>query len=171
MCWVGAVDEARLSIGEVASRAGVATSALRYYEERGLIAAERGPDGRRRFHRDVLRRVAFIQAAQRLGLTLEEIAAALATLPGGRTPTKADWSALSRRWRARLDAEIAALERLRDDLDACIGCGCLSLRACALYNPGDAAGATGVGARYLGDTTSAQVLAELSRQGSPTPER
>lgn len=150
-----------LGIGEVAQRAGVATSALRYYEELGLIEAERTPGARRAFRRDVLRRLAFIQAAQRVGLTLSEVADALGSLPKGRTPTKADWARLSRGWRARLDAEIATLERLRDDLTSCIGCGCLSLRACALYNPDDHAAAFGTGARYLAETTSAEVLADL----------
>ena len=147
-----------LPIGEVAERAGVATSALRFYEEQGLIAAQRTAGGQRVFPRAVLRRLAFIQAAQRVGLSLEEVRTALASLPRERTPTKADWTRVSRGWRDRLDQEIAALVLLRDDLDSCIGCGCLSLRSCALYNPGDAASAAGTGARYLGATTSAEVL-------------
>lgn len=165
------MDADLMRIGEVAERAGIATSALRYYEEVGLIASGRTPTGQRRYPRDVLRRLAFIQAAQRVGLTLEEIAAALATLPGGRTPTTADWARLSRAWRARLDAEIASLERLRDDLTSCIGCGCLSLRSCALYNPDDAAGrhGTGTGARYLDDLTSAEVLAALDTEAADAP--
>ena len=136
-------------IGAFAQRAGLAASALRYYETQGLIAAARTAGGRRCYPRALLRRVAFIRAAQAVGLSLDEIRAALATLPDGRTPTPADWAALSRAWRPRLDARIAALTRLRDQLDACIGCGCLSLKRCALYNAGDAAGATGSGARYL----------------------
>ena len=138
-----------LTIGQLAERAGVATSALRFYEAGGLIHAERTDSGHRRFPREALRRVAFIQVAQRVGLTLEEIRGALATLPDGRTPTAPDWERLSRGWRGRLDEEIAALVRVRDQLSSCIGCGCLSLRACALYNPDDRAGARGPGARYL----------------------
>ena len=147
-----------LTIGEVADRSGVATSALRFYEDRGLLASERTAGGQRRYHRDALRRIAFIRAAQRVGLTLDEIAEALDSLPRGRTPTKADWARLSRRWRSRLDEQLARLEALRDDLDACIGCGCLSLRACALYNPEDGAAALGAGARYLEGDSSADVI-------------
>lgn len=138
-----------LTIGEVARRSGVATSALRYYESRGLITAERTSGNQRRYARAVLRRVAFIRAAQRVGLGLEEIAAALDTLPEGRTPTKADWQRLSASWRPRLDEQIERLERLRDDLAGCIGCGCLSLESCALYNPDDALAARGTGAVVL----------------------
>jgi MerR family redox-sensitive transcriptional activator SoxR len=127
----------------------VATSALRFYESHGLISSERADSGHRRYAREVLRRIAFIRVAQRIGLTLEEVGAALATLPSARTPTAADWARLSGGWRRRLDEEIATLERVRDDLDSCIGCGCLSLRACALYNPDDRAGRRGPGARYL----------------------
>lgn len=143
------MDGDLLTIGEVASRAGLATSALRFYESEGLIHSDRATSGHRRYHREVLRRVAFIRVAQRVGLTLEEIRAALATLPDGRTPTAADWERLSKRWRSRLDDEIAALERVRDQLSSCIGCGCLSLRACGLYNPADVAAVKGAGARYL----------------------
>lgn len=140
---------ASLTIGEVARRAGVATSALRFYEEIGLLASERGPGGARRYPRSVLRRVAVIQAAKAIGLPLAEIKATLDTLPDGRTPSKADWERLSRSWRGRLDERIAELERLRDGLTSCIGCGCLSLRSCRLFNPGDALGADGPGARRL----------------------
>ena len=140
-----------LTIGEVAERAAVATSALRFYEREGLIAADRTAGGQRRYHRDVLRRIAFVRAAQRVGLTLEEIRASLATLPDARTPTAADWARLSRSWRPLLDRRIAELERVRDRLDACIGCGCLSLRACHLSNPGDIAAADGPGPRWLLD--------------------
>ena len=143
-----------LSIGEVATRTGVATSALRYYEREGLVRSERTDGDQRRFHRDALRRIAFIRIAQRVGLTLDEIRAALSSLPEGRTPTKADWAKLSRSWRPQLDEQIAVLVRLRDELTSCIGCGCLSLRTCALYNPDDAAAALGAGPRYLlGDTS------------------
>ena len=143
------MDHEPLSIGDVANRAGVATSALRYYESEGLVAATRSDGGQRRYEREVLRRIAFIRAAQRVGLSLDEIRAALATLPNERTPTKADWERLSRAWRARLSAQIALLEGLRDQLTSCIGCGCLSFKACALYNPSDAAAALGDGPRYL----------------------
>ena len=138
-----------LTIGELAERSGVATSALRYYETQGLIESVRTTGNQRRFERATLRRVAFIRSAQRVGLTLEEIQEALATLPSGRTPTKADWSRLSREWRPRIDAQIERLERLRDRLDSCIGCGCLSLRRCALSNPDDVLAPLGPGAVYL----------------------
>ncbi|HEY8200732.1 MAG TPA: redox-sensitive transcriptional activator SoxR [Actinomycetota bacterium] len=138
-----------LPIGVVAARTGVAASALRYYESEGLITSQRSEGGQRRYPREVLRRVAFIRTAQRVGLSLEDIKAAMAALPSGRTPTKADWERLSRSWRARLDDQIAVLERLRDRLTSCIGCGCLSLKTCRLHNPGDAAAALGAGPRYL----------------------
>jgi MerR family redox-sensitive transcriptional activator SoxR len=138
-----------LTIGEVAERTGLATSALRYYEAEGLVASTRTSGGQRRYHRDVLRRIAFIRSAQTVGLELDEIRAALDSLPAQRTPTKADWARLSARWRPLLDERIAELERLRDQLTDCIGCGCLSLRACALYNPDDRAARFGPGARYL----------------------
>ncbi len=142
-----------LTIGEVARRSGVAASALRFYEERGLIAAERaGPGGHRRYARPVLRRIAFIVFAQRVGLTLEEIAGELAKLPPDRAPTKRDWGRLSSGWSARIDARIAELEGLKAGLTECIGCGCLSLSRCRLANPGDRAAAAGPGPRYwLGD--------------------
>lgn len=141
-----------LPIGEFARRAGMASSALRFYEQQGLLASARSSGGRRLYPRADLRRVAFIRAAQAVGLGLADIAAALATLPGGRTPTAADWQKLSRQWQPLLDARIATLMRLRDQLASCIGCGCLSLQRCALYNPGDAAARHGPGARYwLGD--------------------
>ena len=138
-----------LTIGELAARGAVAVSAIRFYEARGLIAAERTPGGQRRFARATLRRLAFIAAAQQVGLTLEETKVALAQLPAGRTPTRADWQALSQVWRERLDVRIAALQRLRDDLTGCIGCGCLSLRRCRLYNSTDAAAAEGRGSRLV----------------------
>ncbi|MCU1427850.1 MAG: soxR [Actinomycetia bacterium] len=151
------VSEVLISIGEVADRTGVATSALRFYEREGLVRAVRSEGGQRRFHRDSLRRVAFIRVAQRVGLTLEEIRDALDSLPQGRTPTKADWERLSRAWRPRLDEQIAVLQRMRDELSSCIGCGCLSLRACALYNPEDAAASLGSGPRYLLGNTPADL--------------
>lgn len=145
--------EQLLGIGEVAERSGLASSALRFYERQGLIASTRTSGGQRRYRRDVLRRIAFIRVAQRVGLSLEEIAQALADLPEQRAPTKAEWARLSRSWRSRLDERIFLLEGLRDKLTGCIGCGCLSLRTCSLYNPEDRASGLGVGPRYLlGDT-------------------
>jgi MerR family redox-sensitive transcriptional activator SoxR len=142
-----------MPIGDVAARTGVAPSALRFYEQENLVRSERTDGGQRRFHRDALRRIAFIRIAQRVGLSLDEIRDALASLPEERTPTKADWAKLSRSWRPQLDEQIAVLVRLRDELTSCIGCGCLSLRTCSLYNPDDAAAALGAGPRYLlGDT-------------------
>lgn len=141
-----------LTIGQLSERSGVATSALRYYEERGLIHSERTAGNQRRYAQPELRRVAFIRSAQRVGLTLEEVEEALSTLPEGRTPTKADWARLSRSWRPRIDEQIERLERLREKLDGCIGCGCLSLRTCALNNPGDEAAPRGPGAVFLEPT-------------------
>lgn len=138
-----------ISIGELADRSGVSVAALRFYEERGLIVAERSAGNQRRYRRAVLRRVAFIRAAQRLGLSLGDIATALAGLPADRDPKKADWTRLSTRWRTQLDERIQELERLRDELTGCIGCGCLSLRRCALLNAADQAATSGPGARYL----------------------
>jgi MerR family redox-sensitive transcriptional activator SoxR len=138
-----------LSIGALGERAGVAPSALRYYEDQGLIRADRTEAGHRRYPRATLRRVAFIRVAQQLGLSLEEIRSALASLPEGRTPTEEDWSRLAESWRPRLDAQIAMLERLRDRLDGCIGCGCLSVEACPLRNPQDTLSQLGAGAHVL----------------------
>ena len=140
---------APLTIGQLAKRAGVAASALRFYEAEGLIAGSRSAGGHRQYPRHVLRRVAFIRAAQVVGLTLPQIKAALATLPQGRTPTKADWTRLSAGWAPLLDERIAALQQLRERLTGCIGCGCLSLKACALYNPEDVKRGEGAGARLL----------------------
>jgi len=138
-----------LPIGEVAARSGVASSALRFYEEQGLIHAVRSDGGQRRFHREMLRRIAFIRVAQRVGLSLADIRTALATLPEHRTPTAADWERLSRSWLDRLTEQIDMMVRLRDELTSCIGCGCLSFKVCKLYNPGDAAASLGDGPRYL----------------------
>ena len=138
-----------LSIGQVARRSGVAASALRFYESQGLIWSTRLPGKQRRFSSDMLRRIAFIAAAQRVGLSLANIRDALASLPANRTPTKADWEALSRTWRPLLDARIDELQRLRSQLGSCIQCGCLSLKACGLFNPGDRAASEGPGARRL----------------------
>ncbi len=143
--------EAELTIGAVSERTGVATSALRFYEAEGLIHATRSPGGQRRYPRDTLRRVSFIRVAQQVGLSLDEIRTALHELPERRTPTENDWQRLSASWRPRLDAQIAMLERLRDRLDGCIGCGCLSLRFCRMLNPDDQAAERGPGPRYVLD--------------------
>ena len=141
-----------MTITEVSRRSGVAASALRFYEERGLIASERAGSGHRRYPRSVLRRIAFIVFAQRVGLTLEEIGSELAKLPENRAPTRRDWSRLSTRWSARIDDRIAELHRLKAGLTECIGCGCLSLDRCQLSNPGDRAADAGPGPRYwIGD--------------------
>ena len=137
-----------LPIGEVAKRSGVAASALRFYEERGLITSERAGSGHRQFPRPVLRRIAFIVFAQKVGLTLEEIGAELEKLPPDRAPTRADWSRLSAGWSGRIDERIAELERLKAGLGECIGCGCLSLDRCKLANPDDRAARGGPGPRY-----------------------
>ena len=141
--------ETELAIGEVAERSGLAVSAIRFYEDRGLVVSKRTAGGQRRFRRDVLRRLAFIQAAQRVGLTLDEIGAALGVLPDDAGPTAPEWRELSASWRPLLDERIALLTALRDQLDHCIGCGCLSLDRCRLSNPGDRAARLGPGARYL----------------------
>jgi MerR family redox-sensitive transcriptional activator SoxR len=138
-----------LTIGEVAGRSGVAPSALRFYEDRGLVRPARTDGNQRRYEPDVLRRVAFIRVAQRVGLSLDEIGSALGELPAGRTPTRRDWQRLSARWRPRLDTRIDLLVRLRDQLSDCIGCGCLSLKTCALHNADDVVGRLGAGPRLL----------------------
>jgi MerR family redox-sensitive transcriptional activator SoxR len=140
-----------LTIGEVAQRSGLAASAIRFYERQTLIHAERTPSGQRRFRRDVLRRIAFIRIAQRVGLSLDEIVTALAGLPVDRAPSQQDWQRLTRGWRERLDQRIILLEALRSGLTSCIGCGCLSLRTCALSNADDVAAALGAGPQYLLD--------------------
>jgi MerR family transcriptional regulator, redox-sensitive transcriptional activator SoxR len=139
----------KVTIGEVAERTGVSVSALRYYEAEGLLRSTRTEGGQRRYNRDVIRRVSFVRIAQQVGLSLEEIRDSLNSLPDDRTPTKRDWAVLSNRWSSRLDHQIAVLIRLRDDLTSCIGCGCLSLKACSLYNPRDMASSLGTGARFL----------------------
>jgi MerR family redox-sensitive transcriptional activator SoxR len=138
-----------LTIGELSARSGVSQSALRFYERKGLIAAERSSGNQRRYPIVTLRRVALVQAGRAAGIPLERIRAALDTLPAGRTPTKRDWERLSRSWRRELDERIATLEAIRGRLTTCIGCGCLSLRTCALLNPEDEAGSLGGGAHYL----------------------
>jgi len=138
-----------LTPGEVAERAGVAVSALHFYEREGLIESDRTAGNQRRYHRDVLRRISFIRVSQGLGISLADIGEALDTLPVNKVPTKADWTRLSRRWRADLNARIDHLQDLRDKLDGCIGCGCLSLKSCALYNANDNLSAQGPGPRRL----------------------
>ena len=138
-----------LTIGEVVERSGFPHSALRYYEREGLVAATRTTGGQRRYERSVLRRLAVIRAARAIGIGLEDVREALDALPADHTPTKADWTRLSKRWRGRLDEQIDALVALRDGLDSCIGCGCLSLARCRLMNPGYRAAAAGEGARML----------------------
>ena len=130
--------EELLTMSYVSERSGFAASALRFYEREGLIQAERSSGGQRRYRRDVLRRLAFVRAARNVGLSLDEVRAELGQLPDERTPTTGDWHRISRNWRVRLNEKITAIEALRDRLDSCIGCGCLSLKSCSLYNPGDA---------------------------------
>lgn len=138
-----------LTISEIARRSGVAASALRFYEERGLIKSERAGSGHRRYPRSVLRRIAFIVFAQKMGLTLEEVGGELGKLPSNRVPERADWAKISGSWTKRIDERIAELQRLREGLTQCIGCGCLSLKQCQLANPGDRAARQGPGPRYL----------------------
>jgi MerR family transcriptional regulator, redox-sensitive transcriptional activator SoxR len=149
--------DALLTVAQVAERSGFAPSALRFYERQGLITATRSGGGQRRYRRDVLRRLAFLRAARNVGLSLDEVSAELARLPDERTPTTADWHRISKSWRKRLNDRIAAIEALRDRLDSCIGCGCLSLKACSLYNPGDALAGTVV-------PTGAALLPRLLRE-------
>jgi MerR family redox-sensitive transcriptional activator SoxR len=146
------------TVSEIADRSGFAASAIRFYESQGLITATRTSGGQRRFERQMLRRLAFIRAARNVGLSLEEVADALAKLPDGRTPTRADWAALSKTWRTRLDDQIAGLMALRDNLDSCIGCGCLSLKRCAISNPADSAAVAGPGAVYLPNSLRRQAV-------------
>jgi MerR family redox-sensitive transcriptional activator SoxR len=138
-----------LTIGDFAARSGVAQSALRYYEKEGLIRSTRTGGNQRRYHRSELRRVAFIRIAQQVGVSLDEIRDALTALPESRTPTKADWARLSARWRKRIEDRIALMERLRDQLTGCIGCGCLSMQRCQLINPADRLAEVGPGPRVL----------------------
>ena len=149
-----------LTVSEVAHRSGFASSALRFYEREGLITASRSGGGQRRYQRQVLRRLAFIKAARNVGLSLDEIRAELEQLPLSRTPTPGDWRRISRDWRSRLNDRIAAIEALRDRLDSCIGCGCLSLKVCALYNPDDTIGQAAVPA-------GAALLPPLLREPGP----
>jgi MerR family redox-sensitive transcriptional activator SoxR len=155
-----------LTIGELARRSGVAASALRYYETIGLIRAERTGGGQRRYARATLRRVAFVRAAQRVGLSLVEARDAMATLPSDRAPDATEWSHVARAWQRRIDHEIALLQTLRRNLAGCIGCGCLSLRTCRIYNPDDAVAERGAGARYLLGDSADDVRASASTSAS-----
>jgi len=144
-----------ISIGYLAARTGLAVSAIRYYESQGLVHPERNAGGQRRFLRADIRRLSFVKIAQQFGFTIPQIVQTLETLPEGRTPTKADWTRISKTFRTALDSKIATLNDLRDKLDGCIGCGCLSLQTCKLYNPDDRARENGPGPRYLmGDSSS-----------------
>lgn len=138
-----------ISIGQLAGRVGIAVSAIRFYETKGLISSIRNAGGQRRFLRSDVRRLSFVLIAQQLGFSIHDIAQELSALPSGRTPTKSDWAAASERFRIRLDERIQAMNTMRDRLDGCIGCGCLSLDVCQLYNPEDRANAAGAGPRYL----------------------
>ena len=158
------MNETIITIGELAKRSGVATSAIRFYEEQGLISSTRTGGGQRQYRRETLRRIGFIRAAQAVGLNLAEIRSALEALPGQRTPTKQDWERLSRAWQPLLQERIDGLIALRDQLASCVGCGCLSLKSCSLYNPEDIARRRGSGARYLLGDTSRAVLAEAKGQ-------
>ncbi|MFC8732239.1 redox-sensitive transcriptional activator SoxR [Luteimicrobium sp. NPDC057192] len=161
-----------LTPGQVAERAGITVSALHFYEREGLVTSVRTSGNQRRYHRDVLRRLAFVRVSQRVGIALADIRAALATLPDGRTPTKADWARLSRGWRDHLDARIDQLQRLRDGLDGCIGCGCLSLRTCTLNNPDDLLADTGSGPRRLLTESAAEADGVVERaRGAVGPGR
>jgi MerR family transcriptional regulator, redox-sensitive transcriptional activator SoxR len=155
------------TVSEIANRSGFAASAIRFYESQGLITATRTSGGQRRFERQMLRRLAFIRAARNVGLSLEEVADALAKLPDGRTPTRADWAALSKAWRGRLDDQIAGLMALRDNLESCIGCGCLSLKRCAISNPGDTAAIAGSGAVYLPKSLRREAVRRSSGANQP----
>jgi len=158
-----------LTISEVARRSGVAASALRFYEQQGLVRSERAGSGHRRFPRAVLRRIAFIVFAQKIGLTLQEVAAELAQLPANRVPERADWARMSGRWTRRVDERIAELQRLREGMTACIGCGCLSLTTCALANPGDRAARQGSGPRYW--MTNLKLKTQNLKPEAPPPSR
>src|SRR6201997_1865921 len=155
------------TVGETAQRSGFAASAIRFYDSQGLITATRTSGGQRRFERQMLRRLAFIRAARNVGLSLDEVADALAQLPDSRTPTRADWARLSKTWRARLDDQIAGLIALRDNLESCIGCGCLSLKRCAISNPGDAAAVAGSGAVYLPKSLRREAISRSSGANQP----
>ena len=156
----------RLTIGELSHRSGVAASALRFYEDVDLISSERTAGNQRRYARSTLRRVAFIRAAQRVGLSLEEIKGALASLPNNRTPTKADWQRVSMAWTGRIEQQIADLRRLKDKLTGCIGCGCLSMRTCFLSNPDDIEGERGTGPAWLATDENDGEIRDVERESA-----
>lgn len=156
-----------LTVSELANRSGFAPSAIRFYDNEGLISASRTSGGQRRFERTTLRRLAFIRAARNVGLTLDEVADALEKLPESRTPNRTDWAKLSKQWRGRLDDQIAGLVALRDSLDSCIGCGCLSLKRCAISNPGDTAAIAGSGAVYLPKSLRREAISRSSGANQP----
>lgn len=156
----------RLTIGELSHRSGVAASALRFYEDIDLISSERTAGNQRRYARSTLRRVAFIRAAQRVGLSLDEIKDALASLPDNRTPTKSDWQRVSNAWTGRIERQIADLHRLKDKLTGCIGCGCLSMRTCFLSNPGDIEGDRGVGPAWLATDENDGEVRDVERESA-----
>ena len=162
-------DQAELTVGQLAARSGVAVSALHFYERQGLISSRRTSGNQRRYKRDVLRRVALIRIAQRVGIPLADVAAVLVLLPDGRTPTRHDWQRIAQSWRAELDARIRHLQQLRDDFTDCVGCGCLSIDRCRLANPYDQLSKHGPGPRRL----LAPALAQLddSRASDPAPQR
>lgn len=143
------VEKGMISIGQMADRTGLAVSAIRFYEAEGLVRPIRTAGGQRQFHRADIRRLSFVRISQQLGFTIADIRDQMQKLPEGRTPNRADWTRLARGFRADLDVRIASLQKLRDSLDGCIGCGCLSLKRCALYNPNDQARRAGPGPRYL----------------------
>lgn len=153
-----------LSIGTIAARTGLAVSAIRYYEDEGLVHPGRNAGGQRRYERADIRRLSFVMIAQQMGFSIAEIRAALSSLPEGRAPTKSDWTRLSEGFRAQLDQRIDRLQKLRSTLDGCIGCGCLSLEACKLYNPTDRAAQKGAGPRYLLGNSSAEILSEIEKE-------
>jgi len=153
-----------LPIGTIAARTGLAVSAIRYYEDEGLVHPGRNAGGQRRYERADIRRLSFVMIAQQLGFSIAEIRNALASLPEGRTPTKSDWTRLSEDFRTQLDQRIERLQNLRNALDGCIGCGCLSLETCALYNPTDRAAQKGAGPRYLLGDSSTQILSEIEKE-------
>lgn len=156
----------RLTIGELSHRSGVAASALRFYEDVELISSERTAGNQRRYSRSTLRRVAFIRAAQRVGLSLEEIKQALASLPDNRTPTKADWQRVSLAWTGRIEQQIADLRRLKDKLTGCVGCGCLSMRTCFLNNPDDVEGERGIGPAWLATDENDGEIRDVERESA-----
>ena len=160
-------DDAGLTVGEVSDRAGLSPATLRYYERLGLVSATRTTGNQRRYARHVLRRLAFVAAGQRVGLTLRQVQDLLSQLPSDRAPTQQDWTRLARPWRELVAMRVRELQALQDSLDQCLGCGCLSLTRCALFNPGDAAATEGAGSRWLREATTETTLAPTSSATAP----